>query len=315
MGRLDAYSRTVVRELLAGIGKRGDGAKGGGGGAKGGCVAWEDLEARKSFLGLFLEDARKRGEQLSEDILRDLVLNFLIAGRDTTAQALSWTIYCLINHPEVEDKVRREVIEVCGVRGPVYEDMNRLPYLQAVINEALRLYPSVPLVAKQAAQDDTWPDGTFIREGTLVAYNMYAMGRDRSIWGEDAEIFRPERWLEQKDAPGNYRYPVFNGGPRECLGRRLAQVEMKTCLAMLLPGLSFKLACPIEEVTADAQLTLGMGRGLPCFVRPISEKEDFPSSSSTGAPSEGTAAASSASKMSYETCVSGASSEAGEVSA
>lgn len=244
-----------------------------------------------SFVGLFLVDAQRRGEHVSEDFLRDLVLNFLIAGRDTTAQALSWTIYCLSTHPMVEAKARQEVLDVCGVAGPSYDDMNRLPYLQAVINETLRLYPSVPADLKIAECDDTLPDGSFIPGGTLVFYTIYSMGRDPSIWGADAETFRPERWLEMQEPPGNYKYPVFNAGPRECLGRRLAQVEMKACLAMLLPRISFKLAMPAHEVVTDSQLTIGMGRGLPCFLLPCDEKaEDVKSIASTEAQSACTTA-------------------------
>lgn len=175
---------------------------------------------------------------------------------------------------------------MCGVRGPAYEDMNHLPYLQAVLNEALRLFPSVPIDAKFAANDDTLPDGTFVPRGTVVMYNIYAMGRSCAIWGEDAEVFRPERWLEREAPPDNYSYPVFNAGPRECLGRRLAMVEMKTCLAMLLPQVSFQLAVPAEEICADAQLTIGMGRGLPCFVTRAGEKEDLASCTCSTAESE-----------------------------
>jgi fatty acid omega-hydroxylase len=250
-------------------------------------VAWADIEARKSFVGLFVEDAQRRGEPLSEDFLRDLVLNFLIAGRDTTAQALSWAIYLICAHPEVEATARQEISDVCGVRGPVYEDMNRLRYLQAVISEALRLYPSVPNDIKTTLRDDTLPDGTFVPAGTLVVYDICSMGRDAATWGSDAQTFRPERWLEMSEAPGMYHYPVFNAGPRECLGRRLAMVEMKMCLATLLPQLSFRLAVPADEVTVDAQMTIGMGRGLPCFVVRATEKERANSSASTGADSEG----------------------------
>jgi len=138
--------------------------------------------------------------------------------------------------------------------------------LQAVLSEALRLHPSVPIDLKIAEAADTWPDGTSISEGTLVAYNIYAMGRDSSVWGSDADVFRPERWLEMDELPNSYKNPVFNAGPRECLGKRLAMVEMKTCLAMLLPHLSLKLSVPAENITADTQLTLGMASGLPCFV-------------------------------------------------
>mmetsp|Transcript_38822 Transcript_38822/g.112143 ORF Transcript_38822/g.112143 Transcript_38822/m.112143 type:complete len:545 (-) Transcript_38822:197-1831(-) len=276
--RVDSYSRSVVRELCEGIAE---------GSGKGKGVAWADIEAQKSFVGVFVKDALARGEHLSEDFLRDLVLNFLLAGRDTTAHALSWTFYCLALHPDAETRARQEVSEVCGVRGPAYEDLGRLPYLQAVLSEVLRLYPSVPFDAKTAARDDTLPDGTFVPRGSGVAYNIYSMGRDRAIWGADAEEFRPERWLEMEEVPSNYDYPVFNAGPRECLGRRLAQVEMKACLATLLPHVSLRLAVPREQICPDAQLSIGMGRGLPCFVEQVADREkDFGSSASTVAQSD-----------------------------
>merc|ERR1712110_281360 len=101
------------------------------------------------------------------------------------------------------------------------------------------------------------------------------MGRDEGIWGDDATCFRPERWIEMKEAPDSYHYPVFNAGPRECLGKRLATVEMKTCLATLLPHVSLKLAVPPAEIKTDAQLTIGMATGLPCFVVRIAEPDDM----------------------------------------
>jgi len=268
---LDEYSRSVAQDLRKGLSR--DSSRAG--------IAWGDIEARKSFVGLFLEDAKKRGENLSDDYLRDLVLNFLIAGRDTTAQALSWAIYCLCMNPECEAKARREIRDVCGVRGPAYDDMNRLRYVQAVLSEALRLFPSVPLDAKYTLSDDVLPDGTVVPRGTTVFYNLYGMGRDQAIWGEDAHVFRPERWLEMESPPSNYAYPVFNAGPRECLGRRLAIVEMKTCLAMILPELSFRLAIPADQVMPDAQLTIGMSRGLPCTVDRAPEARDFDDLAST----------------------------------
>mmetsp|Transcript_120059 Transcript_120059/g.299486 ORF Transcript_120059/g.299486 Transcript_120059/m.299486 type:complete len:554 (+) Transcript_120059:92-1753(+) len=280
-GRLDSYSRTVVRELRSCMAKESDPAKAG--------VVWADIEARKSFVGLFMQDAKKRGEECSEDFLRDLVLNFLIAGRDTTAQNLSWAIFCLCRHPEAAAKARVEVIQVCGSREITYDAINRLPYLQAVLSEALRLYPSVPLDVKTVLKDDVWPDGTQVRRGNLAVYNIYGMGRDPDIWGEDAGEFRPERWLEMDRHPDSYTYPVFNAGPRECLGKRLAQVEMKTCLAVLLPRLSFKLAVPAEEITPDGQLTIGMGRGLPCFIESVTpaKQSKLSSAASTSASSVG----------------------------
>lgn len=273
-GRLDDYSRETVRELCGAI--RGSAAEGSG-----------DVRSR-SFVGLFIEDAKKTGAELSEDYLRDLVLNFLIAGRDTTAQAITWCFYCLSTHPEVEARAREEVLKVCGTQGPQYEDLNRLPYVQAVLHEALRLYPSVPMEGKVSVADDTWPDGTFLPAGTSVVLCVYGIGRDPAVWGPDAEEFRPERWLEMDSVPTNYVYPVFNAGPRECLGRRLAQVEMKACLATLLPHFSLKLAVPPEAVQYDGQLTLGMRRGLPCRVLkvPQAEEGECLSNVETAVPSE-----------------------------
>merc|ERR1719203_1624088 len=173
-------------------------------GSKAGGVAWADIEARKSFVGLFVQDAHKRGEQLSETYLRDLVLNFLIAGRDTTAQCLAWTFYCLATHSEVVDRAREEIAEVCGNRDPKYDDLKRLLYLKAVLSESLRLYPSVPLDLKHAEEDDTWPDGTKIKKGNMIVYMIHSMNRDPEVWGSDAETFRPERWLEMEAAPDSY---------------------------------------------------------------------------------------------------------------
>ena len=102
--RLDDYAN-VVRELRANIARGEDAPKVDG--------AWDDVEARKSFVGLFLQGACSRGEDLSEDHLRDLVLNFFIAGRDTTAQALSWTLFCICKHPDVKARARQEVVDVC----------------------------------------------------------------------------------------------------------------------------------------------------------------------------------------------------------
>mmetsp|Transcript_60960 Transcript_60960/g.186059 ORF Transcript_60960/g.186059 Transcript_60960/m.186059 type:complete len:540 (-) Transcript_60960:13-1632(-) len=269
-GRLDAYSRDAVRELRAALAASSPSAKGADLGAPGAdeIAGVADAEAQRSFLGLFLADARKRGEELGEDFLRDLVLNFLIAGRDTTAQALSWAIFCLARDPAAAERARREVAEVCGANEPTYEDINRLRYVQAVISEALRLYPSVPLDMKVAEGDDVWPDGTQVRKGNVIWYNIYALGRDAKVWGDDAREFRPERWLGMAAAPDSYVFPVFNAGPRECLGKRLAQVEMKACLAWLLPRFDFRLAVPEKDITTDGQLTIGMGIGLPCYVEP-----------------------------------------------
>mmetsp|Transcript_106045 Transcript_106045/g.300322 ORF Transcript_106045/g.300322 Transcript_106045/m.300322 type:complete len:95 (+) Transcript_106045:2-286(+) len=93
------------------------------------------------------------------------------------------------------------------------------------------------------------------------------MGRSKDIWGEDASDFKPERW-EGRDFPSSFVYPVFNAGPRECLGKRLAWVEMRACLAEVFRAVRFELAVPRDSIKPDTQLTIGMSSGLPCRVFP-----------------------------------------------
>lgn len=222
-------------------------------------------EKSDSFVGMFIQDAKKNGNVYSDVFLKDMVLNFLIAGRDTTAQALSWIFWLLAQHPAVEDKILKEVKDVVGDGPLTYENSAKLKYVQNVINEGLRLYPSVPNDSKIAVNDDTLPGGIFIPAGTVVQYSPYSMGRDKDLWGADAEEFRPERW-EGRELPSPYEYPAFNAGPRECLGKRLAWVEMRACLARVVRAVHFELAVPANEIKKDTQLTIGMSTGLPCRV-------------------------------------------------
>lgn len=240
---LDEYSTAVVRDLREHM----------------------HSEGSDSFIGLFMKDAAQKGDTYNEGFMKDMVLNFLLAGRDTTAQALSWCLYLLMQHRPVEQRILDELNVVCGNRDVAYDDLNNLTYLQAVINETLRLYPSVPSDSKVAISDDILPDGTFLPRGCVVQFNPYCMGRSQRLWGEDADKFRPERWLG-RDAPSPYEYPVFNAGPRECLGKRLASVEMKAALCCILKSVRLTLAVPPEAIRHDFQLTIGMVSGLPCTV-------------------------------------------------
>jgi len=223
-----------------------------------------DTEAGDSFVGLFM----KSDPSLSAQFLTDMVLNFLLAGRDTTAQAMSWCLFLLMQSERVQEKVRSEIAEVCGAEGLDYEKLNKLRYLDATLRESLRLYPSVPLDAKVVASADTLPDGTRVPRGAALIYMSYAMGRSKEIWGSDASEFRPERWLEL-ETKSPYENPVFHAGPRECLGKRLAMVEMKGMLCALIGNFNFRLAVAPETILPDAQLTIGMSSGLRCRVEPL----------------------------------------------
>lgn len=139
--------------------------------------------------------------------LRDIVLNFMNAGRDTTATTLSWFVYMMCKHPHMQERIAQEVKGASQIKdaksftdlsAKLSDDvLDKMQYLHAALSETLRLYPAVPVDAKICFSDDTLPDGFSVKKDDMVAYQPYAMGRMKFIWGEDAEEFRPERWLDE----------------------------------------------------------------------------------------------------------------------
>ncbi|CAA7390875.1 unnamed protein product [Spirodela intermedia] len=212
----------------------------------------------------------------SDDFLRQVALNFILAGRDTSSAALCWFFWLVIRHPAVEEKI---VAEMCSVlretRGgdvarwfdaPLgYEEADQLVYLKAALTETLRLYPSVPEDSKQAAEDDVLPDGTFVPGGSSVTYSIYAAGRMKSVWGCDCMDFRPERWLAADgktfEAAESFKFVAFNGGPRVCLGKDLAYLQMKSIAAAVLLRHRLVLV-PGHRVEQKMSLILFMKQGL-----------------------------------------------------
>merc|ERR1712151_549017 len=166
---------------------------------------------------------------LGEDELCDFVMNILIAGRDTTACALSWALYELTKHPLIVQKIIQEAEEVCGSienNGSTthkpdysYDTICKLRYTHAVAMEVMRLHPPVPVDHKYAISNDVLPDGTFIPSGAIVSWIPIAMGHSEKIWGDDVLEFNPDRFFHRKE-PSQYKFPVFNAGPRTCLGKK-----------------------------------------------------------------------------------------------
>lgn len=219
----------------------------------------------------------KKTESYSDTFLQHVALNFILAGRDTSSVALSWFFWLITMHPTVEDKIVREICSVLiETRGtddvtswteePLgFDEIDRLVYLKAAISETLRLYPSVPEDSKHVENDDVLPDGTFVPAGSSVTYSIYAAGRMKSTWGEDCLEFNPERWISPIDGKfinhDQYRFVAFNAGPRICLGKDLAYLQMKTIAAAVL--LRHRLTVvPGHKVEQKMSLTLFMKNGL-----------------------------------------------------
>jgi cytochrome P450 len=181
------------------------------------------------LLSLFLQDAEKRKEELSDAALKDIILNFLIAGRDTTASALTYLFKSLSERPEIEERIADELHrelgaddgspEGCGVHDEA--TARKLVYLEATFMETTRLYAPVAGDLKFCIADCVFPGGTKIPAGTVLGYSPYTLNRMESVWGKDACEFRPERWIDEQTGhviqPPPAKFPSFNAGPRLCL--------------------------------------------------------------------------------------------------
>ncbi|GFY98855.1 cytochrome P450, family 94, subfamily B, polypeptide 3 [Actinidia rufa] len=209
-----------------------------------------------------------------EEFVMDIVISFILAGRDTTSAALIWFFWLVSRNEDVEREIVREIGEKS--ESSVYEEVKDMIYTHAALSESMRLYPPVPMDGKQAAADDVLPDGTFVKKGMRVTYHPYAMGRSEKLWGADWEEFRPLRWLKRNDAEAPearkwnfvakdaYTYPVFQAGPRVCLGKEMAFLQMKRVVAGVFHRFQVVPAFPDgEEPVYMAYLTTKMKGGFP----------------------------------------------------
>ncbi|KJK79887.1 Cytochrome P450 [Metarhizium anisopliae BRIP 53293] len=177
--------------------------------------------------------------------LRSQLLNILLAGRDTTASLLGWFFHTLADkrYEHIYKRLRQIVVDEFGTydrpRDISFERMKSCQYLQWCINEALRLYPVVPMNVRTALTDTTLPTGggddgrspIFVPKGTDVGYSVFIMHRRKDLWGDDCDVFKPERWESRK--PG-WDYLPFNGGPRICIGQQFALTEIAYVLVRML---------------------------------------------------------------------------------
>ncbi|KAG2537365.1 cytochrome P450 86B1-like [Panicum virgatum] len=230
---------------------------------------------RSDLLTVFTKMRDEDGRPAySDKFLRDICVNFILAGRDTSSVALAWFFWLLGKNPAVEDRILEEIEGIVAARkaqaGEVEEELvfqpeevKRMEYLHAALSEALRLYPSVPVDHKEVVEDEVFPDGTVLRKGTKVIYAMYTMGRMESIWGDDCREYRPERWLRDGRFTGEsaYKFTAFNGGPRLCLGKDFAYYQMKFAAASILRRYRVRVV-EGHPVAPKMALTMYMKHGL-----------------------------------------------------
>ncbi|XP_056693522.1 cytochrome P450 704C1 isoform X3 [Spinacia oleracea] len=231
---------------------------------------------KEDILSRFIEASKKEPDQMTDQYLRDIILNFMIAGKDSTANTVSWFIYMLCKNPLIQEKIFQEVKEyIIDTDDEINIDdfvdrisdeiLDKMHYLHSALTETLRLYPGVPVDGRTTQEDDVLPDGYKVKKGETVNYLAYTMGRMPYIWGDDADEFRPERWLDQngvfqQESP--FKFIAFHAGPRICLGKDFAYRQMKIVSIALLRLFRFRLGDETRKVTYRTMFTLHVDGGL-----------------------------------------------------
>ncbi|KAG0230597.1 hypothetical protein BGW42_000861 [Actinomortierella wolfii] len=230
---------------------------------------------RKDLLDYFINYEHEDGTGLSDVELRDMFMNFMIAGRDTTSQALAWMFYHLKKYPEIQAKMREEIDAVFPQNSDDYSyDIiaREMPYVKAVFYETLRLFPPVAISGVFAFGPDVLPNGTRVDAGDLIGFSSYCMARVTDIWGPDAYEFRPERWLISDNTTkspfgkfkneNSFKFNSFNGGPRICLGQQFSTLEAMVTTIYVLQNFEFELMPNHPTPVPKPALTTPIAGGL-----------------------------------------------------
>jgi cytochrome P450 len=204
------------------------------------------------------------GREMDAVELRNNLLAFILAGHETTALALTWSLYLLAFDQDIQKRAREAAQEVLGNRAATAGDLERLGYIRQVLEEALRLYPPAALLTRRAAEEDRIADRP-IRPGTLVMLPIYALHRHALIW-DRPNTFDPDRFVPE---PGRglhrFSYLPFGAGPRACVGASFAMMEAQIILATLLARFSFELPAGFRP-RPRMWLTLRPAGGMPLLV-------------------------------------------------
>ena len=208
------------------------------------------------LLGMMLnmQDHEGDGSRLSSEEIRDQVMTMFIAGHETTSNALTWAFYVLSQHPEIEQRVLDELADVLNGRLPRAEDLNRLEYTAAVLDETMRMYPPVWLITRRNL-DDYHIAGYTIPKGSLIFLSQYISHWDKRFF-PNPEQFIPERFLgENLSSRPKLAYFPFGAGPRTCIGDGFARMEGTLLLASILQDWRLRLV-PGHRVEINPQITL-----------------------------------------------------------
>jgi len=219
-----------------------------------------DAGHHNDLLSLLMGAVDEDGLRMSPKQLRDEAMTLFLAGHETTALTLAWTWYALSQNRAAESRLHQELASVLGGRSPELADLTRLPYLRAVVNEILRLYPPAYVTARTSIAPCRIGSFDF-PAGTTFLMSQWVMHRDPRFY-EEPEMFRPERWLDglMDRLPAGAYFP-FGDGPRRCIGQGFALMESTLVLAELAQRFRFELV-PGQEVSPEPLVTLRPRHGI-----------------------------------------------------
>ncbi|KAF1989205.1 cytochrome P450 [Aulographum hederae CBS 113979] len=258
---------------------------------RGSC--WQFLQDRKAQIAKAPEEhfdvlaGLIKTNNFSDDELMDQLLTFLAAGHETTANTFTWVVHVLARDPVLQTRLRKEIQGAMpgGVpNGDLATVLESLPYLNGVINETLRMFPVVPLTRRTAIRDSRIGD-LHVPKGTPIEISIWSIHRSPQIWGEGADKFVPERWIDGEAAedgtklnghpnnhggtPSVYSMLSFLAGPRSCIGARFARAELRVLTAQFLLNFEFEPADWEEEIIPFGIVTIKPQNGLHIKVKKI----------------------------------------------
>ncbi len=219
-----------------------------------------DSNQRTDLLSMLMAAMDVDGTQMTPRQLRDEIMTLFLAGHETTALTLSWTWYLLSQNPAAEARLHEELDDVLGGRLPGVADMEKLPYLHAVISEVLRMYPPAYIMARTSIAPSTI-GGYEFPVGSTILVSQWVMHRDARYF-DDPDSFRPERWIEGLAArlPAGAYFP-FGDGPRRCIGQGFALLESALVIATIAQKFRFELV-PGTTVVPEPLVTLRPKNGI-----------------------------------------------------
>jgi cytochrome P450 len=223
--------------------------------------------ARDDLFARLLRAANpETGQPMSNEQLVDNVLTFLSAGHETTARALTWTLYLIARAPSWESRIVEEVGKVAGQAPITAAHIDRLQVVSQVLKESMRLYPPVPVVTR-IAKCDVEIGGSRLAGGTLVVMPIYAIHRHRRLW-DDPDRFDPDRFApEHEGRYSRYQFMPFGAGPRICVGASFAMIEATAMLATLVRAARFQVPDGYQPMPIS-RVTLRPKGGMPLKVWP-----------------------------------------------